>query len=78
MHVITFDSFYEESPPLKTPSDVYKFTFFNPGIFTYRCSIYHRMNGCIEVIDNIEAIPRPFVECQEEIIPETVEDTYNF
>jgi plastocyanin len=51
MHVISFDTINEESNPLKMTSDVFKVRFFNAGRFTYRCSIYTRMRGVIEVAD---------------------------
>ena len=51
MHVISFDSLNEESNPLKKESDSFKVRFFHTGQFTYRCSIYTRIKGTVEVYD---------------------------
>lgn len=54
MHVISFDSINEESDPLKNDGDVYQFRFKDVGTFKYHCSIYTRMKGTIEVIEDKE------------------------
>lgn len=51
MHVISFDTLNEESEPLKEEKDTFKVRFFQTGLFSYRCSIYTRIKGTIEVFD---------------------------
>lgn len=51
-HVVSFREINEESDPIRTASDTYRLRFFNIGVFHYQCSIYTRMTGTIEVVDN--------------------------
>jgi plastocyanin len=50
MHIVSFDD--EESGPLKNPTDKFEMKFEKPGVFEYKCSIYTRMRGKIEVVDD--------------------------
>ena len=51
MHIISFDSICEESNPLRSEDDFYKYRFFECGTFTYKCQIFRKMKGIIEVYD---------------------------
>lgn len=55
MHIISFDTICEESNPLRGEDDIYKQRFFECGTFSYKCQIFTRMKGVIEVYD-----PEPF------------------
>lgn len=66
MHVVSFVNLNEESDPLKDAKDVFKVRFFETGTFSYKCSIYTRMKGTIEVIDP----PRPAKKVGKPIIKE--------
>ena len=50
-HVVSFDKLPEESGLMRTVTDSFKVRFFEPGVFTYRCSIYTRMVGKIVVTE---------------------------
>lgn len=52
MHVISFDNLNEESDPLMKDGDIFQFRFKDVGTFKYHCSIYTRMRGTIEVIED--------------------------
>jgi plastocyanin len=73
MHIISFDNICEESEPMRNSKDTYKHRFFDAGKFTYKCSIYTRMKGTIEVYDSapsvskldIHAIYKPIQETKE-------------
>lgn len=51
MHIISFDTICEESNPLRSEDDIYKYRFFECGTFTYKCQIFRKMKGIIEVYD---------------------------
>ena len=51
MHVISFDNLYAESGPLTASSEAFKVRFLDTGIYYYKCEIYTRMRGKIEVVD---------------------------
>lgn len=50
MHIISF--LEEESGPLKNPTDKFEMKFESAGTFEYKCSIYTRMRGKIEVVED--------------------------
>jgi plastocyanin len=54
--VVCFDTIPEESYPLKSELDIFRVTFNEPGIFTYKCSIYTRMKGKVEVIGSVPLV----------------------
>ena len=41
---------------MRTVADTFKVRFFEPGVFTYRCSIYTRMVGKIVVTEPVKDI----------------------
>ena len=52
MHVISFDNLNAESSPLTaTNSETFKVRFLDTGTYYYRCEIYTRMRGKIEVVE---------------------------
>jgi plastocyanin len=51
MHVISFDNLNAESGPLTASSEAFKVRFLDTGIYYYKCEIYTRMRGKIEVVD---------------------------
>jgi hypothetical protein len=71
MHVICFDE--EESGPLKYPSDKFEMRFENPGIFEYKCSIYTRIKGKVEVVENKQR--SSFKEIAKIPLPQQLKET---
>ena len=56
-HVISFDNLNAESNLLTRNSESFKVRFLETGSYTYRCQIYTRMRGVIEVRDRRPKIP---------------------
>lgn len=56
-HVISFDNLNAESNLLSRNSESFKVRFLETGAYTYRCQIYTRMRGTIEVRDKMPKIP---------------------
>jgi hypothetical protein len=56
MHIISFDQICEESQPLRGENDKFKYRFFECGTFTFKCQIFTKIKGSIEVYD-----PEPVV-----------------
>lgn len=52
MHVISFQNKNAESEPIRNEHDKFTHLFQEPGLFSYHCSIYTRMRGVIEVVNN--------------------------
>lgn len=51
-HVISFDNLNEESEVLTSKrNSTFKVKFHETGFFTYRCQIYTRMLGAVEVVE---------------------------
>lgn len=76
MHVISFDTLNEESNPLKDEKDTFKVRFFKTGVFSYRCSIYTRIKGTIEVFDPCQRSPSPSREAVRQI--SFIDDVSNY
>jgi len=58
-HVISFDNLNEESEVLTSKrTSTFKVRFQETGFFTYRCQIYTRMLGAIEVVER-QGAPYP-------------------
>ena len=51
MHVICFDSIPEESDPMRKKGDTFEVQIPKAGLYNYKCSIYTRMRGKIEVTE---------------------------
>ena len=51
-HVISFSNLNAETKPLTKNSDGFKVRFLEPGVYNFRCQIYTRMRGRIEVVDH--------------------------
>jgi hypothetical protein len=51
LHVIGFDEIDEESDPIKHPSDSFEVKMERSGTLNFKCSIYTRLRGVIEVVD---------------------------
>jgi hypothetical protein len=56
-HVISFDNLNAESDLLSRNSPGFKVRFLETGTYNYRCQIYTRMRGLIEVFDVKPKIP---------------------
>ena len=52
-HVVSFDNLNAESNLLSKNSDNFAVKFLEKGTYTYRCQIYTRMRGTIEVVDKL-------------------------
>ena len=44
---------------MKSTVDTFRVTFGEPGVFTYKCSIYTRIKGKIEVIGSVPLVKPP-------------------
>ena len=55
--MISFDNLNAESDLLSKKSDTFKVRFLETGTYNYRCQIYTRMRGVIEVFDVKPHIP---------------------
>ena len=53
-HVISFDNLNAESGLLRKNSEPFRVRFLETGSFIYRCQIYTRMRGCIEVVERFQ------------------------
>ena len=56
-HVISFDNLNAESDLLSKNTDSFKVRFLETGTYNYRCQIYTRMRGIVEVFDVKPKIP---------------------
>lgn len=69
-HVISFDNLNEESEALTSKrNSTFKVRFHETGFFTYRCQIYTRMLGAVEVVER-QGVPysgRPVVQSVEDL-----------
>lgn len=55
--MISFDNLNAESDLLSKNSETFKVRFLETGTYSYRCQIYTRMRGVIEVFDVKPKIP---------------------
>ena len=52
-HVISFDNLNAESQMLSKSGGTFVVKFLETGVYTYRCQIYTRMRGTVEVVEKI-------------------------
>ena len=67
-HVVSFENINEESGLMRTVTDSFRVKFSDTGVFKYKCSIYTRMVGSIEVVEPAQDIKVQTVKDIQNII----------
>lgn len=66
-HVISFDNLNAESHLLHKGSNPFQVKFLDTGVYYYRCQIYTRMRGQIEVVERKQFQQIPVVKSVRQI-----------